>query len=151
MRDLGYDMLIWIQSWSWWVAVLYQVKIVLYTEPNNFYAPHCQVTLTLCYFSHGTLSRWLWSTYWWNGTPCNEESVPLSHKIRSERKYARTMNFFSAPVVLVVFSFFAFSYYSFSFGLVAQSWEQRWSNPKVMGSFPTTAIVFFCLCVGPPP
>ena len=33
--------------------------------------------------------------------------------------------------------------------LVAQSAEQRWSNPKVVGSIPTLVRVFLCPCVGP--
>ena len=37
--------------------------------------------------------------------------------------------------------------------IVAQSvaMEQRWSNPKVVGSIPTLVRVFFCPCVGPIP
>ena len=35
--------------------------------------------------------------------------------------------------------------------LVAQSVEQRWSNPKVVGSIPTLVRVFLCPCVGPIP
>ena len=33
--------------------------------------------------------------------------------------------------------------------LVAQSVEQRWSNPKVVDSIPTLVRVFLCPCVGP--
>ena len=36
-------------------------------------------------------------------------------------------------------------------GLVAQSVEQRCSNPKVVGSNPTLVRVFLCPCVGPIP
>ena len=35
--------------------------------------------------------------------------------------------------------------------LVAQSVEQRRSNPKVVGSIPTLVRVFLCPCVGPFP
>ena len=35
--------------------------------------------------------------------------------------------------------------------LLAQSVEQRWSNPKVVGSIPTLVRVFLCPCVGPVP
>ena len=35
--------------------------------------------------------------------------------------------------------------------LVAQSVEQRWSNPKVVDSIPTLVRVFLCPCVGPFP
>ena len=35
--------------------------------------------------------------------------------------------------------------------LVAQSVEQRWSNPKVVGLNPTLVRVFLCPCVGPFP
>ena len=35
--------------------------------------------------------------------------------------------------------------------LVAQSVEQRWSNPKVVGSIPTLVRAFLCPCVGPFP
>ena len=35
--------------------------------------------------------------------------------------------------------------------LVAQLVEQRWSNPKVLGSIPTLVRVFLCPCVGPIP
>ena len=35
--------------------------------------------------------------------------------------------------------------------LVAQSVEQRWSNPKVVISIPTLVRVFLCPCVGPIP
>ena len=35
--------------------------------------------------------------------------------------------------------------------LVAQSVEQRWSNPKVVGSIPTLVRVFLCPCEGPTP
>ena len=35
--------------------------------------------------------------------------------------------------------------------LVAPSVEQRWSNPKVVGSNPTLVRVFLCPCVGPFP
>ena len=35
--------------------------------------------------------------------------------------------------------------------LVAQSVEQRWSNPKVVGSIPTLVRVFLCPCVAPIP
>ena len=39
----------------------------------------------------------------------------------------------------------------FSSDIVAQSVEQRWSNPKVVGSIPNLARVFLCPCVGPFP
>ena len=35
--------------------------------------------------------------------------------------------------------------------IVAQSVEQRWSNPKVVDSIPTLVRVFLCPCVGPFP
>ena len=35
--------------------------------------------------------------------------------------------------------------------IVAQSVEQRGSNPKVVGSIPTPVRVFLCPCVGPIP
>ena len=42
-------------------------------------------------------------------------------------------------------------HYLLTSDLVAQLVEQRWSNPKVVGSIPTLVRDFLCPCVGPIP
>ena len=82
----------------------------------------------------------------------------FGHHVRSKCEIGRTyskfgkVTFIQINLSLYLYMFIAVTLTSsvlLPSDLVTQSVEQRRSNPKVVGSFPTLVRVFLCPCVGP--